>query len=515
MLNVEELITGDKQKMNTEWAGPPKNVHFLILPAYVRYNDAAPLAVRPGVKNPVAKDLLFFPLGYGQAINSLRTYTHHRIEVIDPYAEYVGIDGLENWLDATYQSRHLADPDYVLIGGMSTNWPVVKGVTKIIQRKFPTTRIICGGTIADLHYEILLKKLKIYAAVLGEADFVIVDLFRNLDALEVVPGIAYLDKSGAVIRTATPNPPDLNQVLEPAWDMMNTAEYVNSSKRMVGFKGLPINTSRGCPFSCRFCYISSGRKMRQLTVANVIDRMLRLRDQYHLDYIAFLDDIMFVDKDWMWNLGEAMIKANVGLMWNCSTRVNLFSEKDGPLLRLLRNAGLVRMSFGIETGSSKILKNMGKTGVSPEKARATLRLVRKYDIRATASMLIGFPGETPETIQESVKFCKDNLLYPDFYLLQPFPGTDVYDKYVRETYDEESYLDLIADYREGEKFPINLTEMTDEELDRLRIKAQGEVKRFYFGRYVEYHAWSTPKRILWEAYSQFQRIKRGSLFVTP
>ncbi len=130
-------------------------------------------------------------------------------------------------------------------------------------------------------------------------------------------------------------------------------------------------------------------------------------------------------------------------------------------------------------------------------------------------MILGFPGETPETIRETVDFCKDNLLHPSFYLLQPFPGTDVYDKYVREIYDEEAYLELVADYREGEKLPINLTSIPDHELMRLREKAEAEMKRFYLGRYMRYHGWSTPKYVFQDAWRETRRRILGSVFVTP
>ena len=495
-------------------AGTARHVHFLVLPAYVRYNDATPLAVAEGVKKP-KKDLLFFPLGYSQIASSLRTFTDHRIEVLDPYAEYVDMWSLDQWLDNVYEVRGLADPDYLLIGGMSTSWPVITQATAVLKAKFPNAKIVCGGTVAGLHAELLLTKVGVDIAVVGEAEFVIADLFHNLDDISNVRGIAYTDGSGKVVRTPPPPPHDLNDGPEPAWDLFDTAEYVDSSKRMVGFRGLPINTSMGCPYACRFCYVPGGRSMRYLSVENVVDRMQRLKESFDLEFVAFYDDILFVDKDWMWELGEALLKAKVGLMWNCNTRVNLFSEKDEPLLRLLHRAGLVRMSFGIETGSPEILKNMGKTGVSPEKARSTLRLVRNCGIRATASMLLGFPGESADTIRQTVQFCKENLLYPSFYLLQPFPGTDVYERYVRETYDEEAYLELISDYREGERFPINLTEMSDDELMRLRGEAEEAMKQFHFSHYVRYHGWDTPQRLWRDARNELRRFRSGSVFVTP
>lgn len=494
---------------------PVKNVHFLILPAYSRYNDQAPLSPAKGVRKAPKLDLLFFPLGYSQVISSLRRFTNHRIEVLDPYAQYVSMDDLGRWLELEYTKRGLTTPDYLLIGGMSTSWPVIKQATGAIKRTFPSTKIVCGGTVAGLHYELLLKKLGVDIAVMGEAEFIIADLFHNLDDYTKVQGVAFLDKTGKAVRNPSPSPHDLNEAPEPAWDLFETEEYVNSGKRNVGYRGVPINTSMGCPFTCKFCYVPGGRKMRYLSTDNVVDRMQRLKDRFDLDYIAFYDDILFVDKGWMQELGEKLLKAKVKIMWSCSSRVDLFKEKDAPLLRLLHKAGLVRIAFGIESASPTVLKNMGKTGVSPEKSRSTLRMVREAGVRGTANMILGFPGETPETIQETVDFCKENLLHPSFYLLQPFPGTDVYDKYVREKYDEEAYLELMADYREGERLPINLTSIPDRELMRLREKAEAEMKWFYLDRYVRYYGWNTPKHAFRDAWNEAHRRIRGSVFLTP
>jgi anaerobic magnesium-protoporphyrin IX monomethyl ester cyclase len=520
---TRQLSTSEKQRVIPEdWkencqekSRSSKNVHFLILPTYVRYNNQTPLAPFRGSKKEKKLDLLHFPLGYSHVISSLRQYTNHKIEVLDPYVEYVSIDEISSWLKKVYNQRQLENPDYLLLGGMSTSWPNIKKLTAIARKNFPSAKIICGGTVANLHHDLLLKSLGIDIAVLGEAELIIADLFRNLDDIYSVGGIAYLNKIGEVVKNSSPASPDLNVLPEPAWDLFNTNKYIESGKRQVGFRGLPINTSMGCPFSCHFCYVPGGQSMRYLSPDIIVDRIQKMKYQFDLDYVAFYDDILFVHKDWMWELGEKLIDSNVNILWNCSSRVNLFSEKDAPLLRLLRKAGLVRISFGIESGSPRILKEMGKTGVSPDKAKLALRLVRESGIRATANMILGYPGETAETIWESVEFCKENLLHPSFYLLQPFPGTEVYESYVRSKYNEEEYLNLIADYREGEKLPINLTTIPDDELLRLKDEAEAEIKKFHLSYYIRYHRINFLQQACKDIYQEAGRLVKGSLFKTP
>lgn len=493
----------------------PKNVHFLVLPAYTRHNPAAPLQPMAERETPVRRDLLTFPLGYAHVMGSLRSYTNHKIEVVDPYVEYVDMRALDTWLMEEYKKRDLPSPDYVLFGGMSTSWPIIKKAALVVRALFPNAKLVCGGTVANLHYDLLLKDLGIDIAMIGDAEMSAAELFSNLDDYSGVPGIAYLDDKGEIVRTGSPPRQELDDLPEPDFDAFATHEYINSGRYKVGFAGLPINSSTGCPFACRFCYVPGGRSMNYLSPHKIVDRIARLKDKFGIDFVTFNDDILFVHKDHMEELGREFQKADLGVMWTCVSRVNLFSEKDKPLLKMLHGTGLTRMSFGIETGSDKILKNMGKTGVNPDKARTTLRLVRDVGIRATASMLFGFPGETPETIRETVEFCKDNLLYPSFYLLQPFPGTDVYDKYVSDTYDVKAYLELLADYRDGEQIPINLTEMDDETLMRMRREAEAEMQRFHFSNYVAYYGWKTPRYLMRDAILHAKRVRRGSVFLTP
>jgi anaerobic magnesium-protoporphyrin IX monomethyl ester cyclase len=492
-----------------------KNLHFFVLPTYTRYNDQTPLSIEKGLKKDLKRDLLFFPLGYAHVISSIQTYTNHNVEVLDPYVQYTSHGMFEQWLDNAYEAKNLPDPDYLLLGGMSTSWPVIKSAVFTLQKKFPQAKIICGGTVANLHHELLLRELGVHVAVLGEADIVIVDLFRNLDNISEVQGISYLNENNELIQTPTPVPPDLNELPEPAFEKFDIEEYIKSVQKRVGYRGLPIATSTGCPYSCNFCYVPGGQNMRYLKPETVVDRIQYMKDQFQLDYVSFSDDICFVDKDWMWELGERLIKAKTNMLWNCNSRVNLFREKDAALLRLLRKAGLVRISFGIETGSPTILKNMGKTGASPEKAQLALRLARENNIRATASMLLGYPGETKETIWETVQFCKDNLLQPSFYLLQPFPGTTVYDQYVRPKYTEKEYLELLGDYREGEKLFINLTSISDVDLMKYKKMAEAEMKRFSLGSYMKYYRNSIFKQIGVDLYREARRYYSGSLFKTP
>lgn len=494
---------------------PPLNLHFLVMPSYSRHNPAAPLHPMGARNLPIKKDVLAFPLGYAHVIGCLQHYTDHKIELLDPYAEYADMHHLDKWLEHQYEVKNLPSPDYILFGGMSTTWPVIKQATEVIKKMFPSAKLVCGGSIANLHYDLLLTKLNVDIAVIGEGEFTSLDLFSRPDDYADVQGIAYKDSTGKVIK----NPPrathDLDDLPEPGWEFFDTDEYMLNNRIKVGFGGLPIETSKGCPFACRFCYVPGGRTMRYRSPGRVVDFFAKMKDEYAVDFVPFNDDILFVNKDWMWEFGEKLIKADLGLIWTGVSRVNLFSEKDKPLLRMLKDTGLVRLSFGIETGSPKILKNMGKTGVSPDRAKATLRLVRDVGIRATASMLLGFPGESPETIQESIDFCKENLLYPSFYLLQPFPGTDVYDKYVRQDYDEGAYLDLISDFRSGEEFTLNLTTMSDDELVRNHAKAEAEMQSFHFGNYASYYGWRTPQNLIRDTALHLRRKMRGTMFLTP
>jgi radical SAM superfamily enzyme YgiQ (UPF0313 family) len=152
---------------------------------------------------------------------------------------------------------------------------------------------------------------------------------------------------------------------------------------------------------------------------------------------------------------------NGNITWGCAGRVNLVTEE---LIAEMADAGCVLIGYGIESGSQKMLDVM-KKGVTVEQAKEAIKLTKKYLGWADCSFIVGTPGETKETIQETINFCKEVDLAPEvIFFATPYPGTELYRIALGQgkINDEEEYILNFGE--QGEKIRVNFSELSDEEL---------------------------------------------------
>ncbi len=151
----------------------------------------------------------------------------------------------------------------------------------------------------------------------------------------------------------------------------------------------------------------------------------------------------------------------LGFTWGCSGRVNLMTE---DLIATMASSGCILIGYGIESGSQKIL-DIIKKRVRVEDAKQAIKLTQKYIGWADCSFMIGIPGETRETIQETIDFCKELSLTPEvIFFATPYPRTELYEisKAQNKIGAEEEYILRLGE--QGERIAVNLTNFSDEEL---------------------------------------------------
>lgn len=459
---------------------------------------------------------ILFPLGLAYIIRSITSkLPQYHIDLLD--LNFVSPDeqSIKQFIAETYKGGQL--PEYVMFGALSTNYKQVKKVSQTLKQVLPDVKQICGGTIATIHSKYLLEKLPIDICVIGEGEETIVELLKNPDDLLSIKGIALLDKSKKYIKTITRNRPENIQSLIPVYELFNMEGYISATKYFQGYRGVLVSGSRGCMYRCKFCYRPFGNEMIYRDPDEVADEVSWLVKTYNLDYIHLCDELAWSNKEGLKKFGESLLEKKVNTMWICSCRVNQISEKDYELLKFLRKCGLVRIVFGLESASEKILNNMGKSDISQQKARVAFRFCRKARIKASASILFGFPGENRETIKETVDFIKENLLIMrNFFILQPFPGTEVYEKHVKNSISEEDWLENFSHEGDASKLVINLTDLSDDEFMNCVKQAEKEVCSRSLPHYFKYYSpKELPGHILTDIY-RFIRMKIvGAYFETP
>ena len=410
-----------------------------------------------------------FPTGLGIIAAHIRNMGYS-ISVIDAKGE-----GLAAW-QVQERIRELR-PRIVGIGGLVTTYRFVRSLVRWIKAWDPTVKIMVGGSVGGSIPELMIERNPVDAVTIGEADETVQNIVPALlegGSLAKVRGIAFRDEGHAVVTEARPHVPDLDAVPFPAWDLFPIETYLSNPVVGVG-RDMDIITSRGCPHQCTYCYQIFGRAFRARSPENIIREITELDRRYGIDFVSFQDDCFVVDKKRVYRFSDLLDESGLDVKWSCCGRANIV---DAALLARMKAAGCVSVSYGIESGSQRILDRYRK-GVKVETAKNAIRMTRDAGVRAPTSFMLGAIGETRETAWETVEFCRDvNIPLQALMLTTPYPGTPLYEevKALGLIGDEEAYIMRLGDCVD---FTVNLTAMPDAELVALRDEMLAAVKANY------------------------------------
>ena len=411
-----------------------------------------------------------FPLGLGY-IAAILQQEGHEIESMDINAF--------RWTQAEVEERiKNATFDAVGTGAMVTAYEYVKWLVSTLKKYHPQKKVIVGGSVAASVPKTLLERTATDIACIGEGEATAKGLFRALELnedLSEVNGIWFKDEKGAIhITPERPTIRDLDGLPLPAWDLFPMDIYLrnpvgapNRNKWVDGNTvddtlSMNLFATRGCPYKCIYCYHDfMGQGYRARSAQNVFDEMKTLYQRYGVKYFHFVDDEFVMKNGFVCEFCRRVRESGLGFTWGCSGRANLMTE---DLIATMAKSGCVLIGYGIESGSQKMLDIMKKK-VTVEQAKQAIRLTQKYLGWADCSLMIGTPGETEETIQETVDFCKELQLAPEvIFFSTPYPGTELYEiaKTRNKIEDEEDYILKLGE--QGEQILVNLTNLTDEAL---------------------------------------------------
>ncbi|HUT23562.1 MAG TPA: radical SAM protein, partial [Sumerlaeia bacterium] len=290
---------------------------------------------------------------------------------------------------------------------------------------------------------------------------------------------------------------NLNELPLPARHLLPNHAY-----RMPFFANRPFATvipCRGCPWPCAFCRAGKvwGRRVRLRSVENVLGEVEILQRGFGIRHIVFMTDSLTLDRDWARGLFAGMRDLRPPLEWICNSRVDAV---DADTLGLMKDAGCRLVSYGVESASPDILSRSRK-GISIEQSERAIRLTRQAGILSMAYFIFGLPGETAETVEESIRFARRlDPDYVNFHVATPFPGTDLYEEAL-----ERGWLTSRdwEDYEEEGSAVLRAGELSPEEL----VQAQARAMRAFYMR---------PRRLIKElaqlrGWSDFRAKMRAGL----
>jgi radical SAM superfamily enzyme YgiQ (UPF0313 family) len=346
---------------------------------------------------------------------------------------------------------------------------------KAVKEESPSTRIVLVGSHVSVFYQELLTEHPFVDAICrSEWEITVRELARtiaNEGDWSKVEGLSFRHGDKVFDNPDRPLIGDLDSLPFPARHVVRTDRYraaIYSGERCTG-----MVSSRGCPYHCTFCVWPNtlyGHKFRARSAENVVDEMEEVATKYAVDEIYFDDDTFTIDRQRVMDICELIMQRNIRVSWIVQARVDTV---DGEMLKAMQAAGCHYILFGIESGSPDMLRTMRK-GITLDKAREAVRLCRELGIKTQAFFLFGIPGETDQSIDQTIKFAKElGASSTQFAVAIPQPGSPLYKQCVENNW-------LV--YDDWEDFSscnalIETPELSRKQIEAARIRAY---RRYYF-----------------------------------
>jgi anaerobic magnesium-protoporphyrin IX monomethyl ester cyclase len=319
-------------------------------------------------------------------------------------------------------------PDVIGISTTTVAFHRARAVAASIKAEYPNMINVIGGPHPTAATEDVLHHPEFDYAVLGEGEesfAVLLETLCNGADAGSLTGVAWRDGETIIVNPRRPFIADIDALPFPAYDLVPDFSLYNPPP--MNYKKLPVAniiTSRGCPNQCTFCGHSSfGRTLRQRSPENIAEEIIHLYRLYRIREIAFVDDTFTINPHRIQELFRILDRQGICFPWTCMSRVNTVDES---VLRFMKDHGCWHISFGIESGNEDILRRI-KKNISLDSVCRAIGICHRLGILTKGFFIIGHPGETVETIEETIRFALEIPLDDVVVTLNtPLPGTEQY-----------------------------------------------------------------------------------------
>ena len=326
----------------------------------------------------------------------------------------------------------VTDADVVGLTAMTPTVNTAASIAHYIKQTNPNSTVILGGAHAILLPEETLATIpEVDVIVRGEGEETIIDLLRALEhkqPLSKIQGISYRQDGKVISTDARSAIVDLDSLPFLAYHLLPMRGYRPHPPHGRALPFAAIITSRGCPYRCSYCSKPVfGDNYRGQSSKRVVDEIAYHKRKFGIKEFAFYDDVFTLDKQRAYAIADEIIERGLKIDWTCETRVNLV---DKELLRYLKQAGCYSIAYGIESGSQEIVNTLNKD-ITLEQAEEAVSLSREVGLQTIGYFMIGSPGESPETIRQTIQFAKNlKLDFAQFSITIPLPGAKLYKLYI-------------------------------------------------------------------------------------
>jgi len=318
------------------------------------------------------------------------------------------------------------EPQLVGFSATTSSFPDAARMARSIKEQAVHVQTVCGGVHVSALQEKLLQAYPAFDFMcVGEGEITMAELAGGMDPAEI-KGLIRRDGPAAIANPPRPQIADLDALPFPAYEGLPgfPRDYHLPLFSYVRTPGATMITSRGCLYQCSYCDRSVFRKgFRRNSASYIYAHMKHLRTRFGVRHINIYDDLFTADRARIAELCEKLARNPLGVQFNCAVRVG---HTDDDLLRMLKEAGCLMVSLGIESADPQLLARH-KSGVSLEGVCDTVRRIQAAGLRAKGLFMMGLPGETEESILRTSDFIV-SLGLDDMNLSKftPFPGAPIY-----------------------------------------------------------------------------------------
>jgi MoaA/NifB/PqqE/SkfB family radical SAM enzyme len=319
----------------------------------------------------------------------------------------------------------------------------------------PGKILVYGPVVGPLLWRVQ-REAAVDFAVIGDPDQPVLELSRGTPPGEIA-GLTWR-ASGEWRR----NPErrfekNLDAQPFPRWDLFPIERYTMPKSSTAGtLRFLPMLSSRGCPFGCSYCPypVGQGLPWRDRSAVNVVDEIEHLVRDLGVQYVIFRDPLFSADKKRVKAICEEIVSRAIAVQWRCETRIDCLDE---PTITMMAKAGCVGVNFGVESIDPQVQKNVERKPITEKQFIDSMRLFRKHGIATFAFFVVGLPGDTVDTILESIRFALGlGASWTQFTVATPYIGTRLHAWAVEQGFVASDHYRIVSAH-EGSIGNENLT----------------------------------------------------------
>lgn len=298
-------------------------------------------------------------------------------------------------------------------------------IVRCVKAQLPNAIVVVGGPHCALYPVETVNLPGVDYVIVGDGEYSFKKLLDVISSgrqeeLKNIPGLVFC-YDGNIIQ----NPPDrtmpVDNLVIPDWSMLDYKYYYTSADQQ-NEQTVTMVSSRGCPFRCNFCDVME-KTYRARSAKAVVDEMESIISTFPNPVIHVFDDTFNIIRDRVLQICNEIKRRNLKITWTTRARAHPFDEE---MIVAMKEVGLKRIHFGVESGSDITLKKI-KKGITKRQIENAFVLCNKYNIDVLAYFIIGFNWETKKDINDTISFIKK--IRPTFIMantLYPAARTEIY-----------------------------------------------------------------------------------------